>query len=81
MMTLVKMICNVSLVAAILVRVEKICAMNVLQELIRIILNHTKQNSQEIVIKKNTKNLKIAHPIDYNYFKILNKKLKWGGRS
>ena len=36
---------------------------------------------REIVIKKNTKNLKIAHPIDYNYFKILNKKLKWGGRS
>jgi len=34
-----------------------------------------------IEIKKNRKNLMIAHPIDYNYFKILNKKLKWGGRS
>jgi NAD+ kinase len=36
---------------------------------------------KKIVIKKNKKNLKIAHPVDYNYFKILNKKLKWGGRS
>ena len=36
---------------------------------------------KKIVIKKNTKSLKIAHPVDYNYFKILNKKLKWGGRS
>ncbi len=34
-----------------------------------------------IEIKKSRKNLMIAHPIDYNYFKILNKKLKWGGRS
>jgi len=23
----------------------------------------------------------IAHPLEYNYFKILNQKLKWGGRS
>ena len=36
---------------------------------------------KKIEIKKNSKNIKIAHPIDYNYFKILNKKLKWGGRS
>ena len=34
-----------------------------------------------IEIKKSRKNLVIAHPEDYNYFKILNKKLKWGGRS
>jgi len=34
-----------------------------------------------IEIKKSRKNLMIAHPVDYNYFKILNKKLKWGGRS
>ena len=34
-----------------------------------------------IEIKKSKKNLIIAHPIDYNYFKILNKKLKWGGRA
>ena len=34
-----------------------------------------------IEIKKSRKNLVIAHPSDYNYFKILNKKLKWGGRS
>ena len=34
-----------------------------------------------VEIKKSRKNLVIAHPKDYNYFKILNKKLKWGGRS
>ncbi len=32
-------------------------------------------------IKKSSKQLSILHPSDYNYFKILNKKLKWGGRS
>ena len=34
-----------------------------------------------VEIKRSKKNLMIAHPIDYNYFKILNKKLKWGGRA
>ncbi len=34
-----------------------------------------------INIKKSSKTLMIAHPSDYNYFKILNQKLKWGGRS
>ena len=34
-----------------------------------------------IEIKKSRKNLKIIHPNNYNYFQILNKKLKWGGRS
>ena len=34
-----------------------------------------------IDIKKSNKTLMIAHPLDYNYFKILNQKLKWGGRS
>jgi len=34
-----------------------------------------------IEIKKSRKSLLIAHPKDYNYFKILNQKLKWGGRS
>ncbi len=34
-----------------------------------------------IEIKKSKKSLIIAHPKDYNYFKILNKKLKWGGRA
>jgi NAD+ kinase len=34
-----------------------------------------------IEIKKSKKYLMIAHPLEYNYFKILNQKLKWGGRS
>ena len=34
-----------------------------------------------IEIKKSKKNLKIIHPNNYNYFQILHKKLKWGGRS
>jgi len=32
----------------------------------------------EIEIKKSKKYLEIVHPKDYNYFKNLNKKLKWG---
>jgi len=34
-----------------------------------------------VEIKKSSKQLMIAHPLEYNYFKILNQKLKWGGRS
>ena len=34
-----------------------------------------------VEIKKSKKYLMIAHPLEYNYFKILNQKLKWGGRS
>ena len=34
-----------------------------------------------IEIKKSKKYLMIAHPLEYNYFEILNQKLKWGGRS
>jgi len=40
-------------------------------------VNHPKT----IEIKKSKKILKIIHPNNYNYFQILNKKLKWGGRS
>jgi len=36
---------------------------------------------KRIDIKKSNKTLMIMHPSDYNYFKILNKKLKWGGRA
>ena len=36
---------------------------------------------KNIEIKKSKKFLRIAHPLEYNYFKILNQKLKWGGRS
>lgn len=32
----------------------------------------------KIKIKKSNKYLEIVHPKDYNYFEILNKKLKWG---
>ena len=34
-----------------------------------------------VEIKKSKKYLMIAHPLEYNYFEILNQKLKWGGRS
>lgn len=36
------------------------------------------KNPCAVEIKKSNKYLEIVHPIDYNYFKILNKKLKWG---
>tara|TARA_Y100000992_G_scaffold108166_1_gene70453 strand:- start:1096 stop:1983 length:888 start_codon:yes stop_codon:yes gene_type:complete len=36
---------------------------------------------QNLEIKKSSKTLSIAHPSDYNYFKILNRKLKWGSKS
>tara|TARA_B100001113_G_C20606793_1_gene404291 strand:- start:135 stop:539 length:405 start_codon:yes stop_codon:yes gene_type:complete len=39
------------------------------------------ENPKIITIKKSKKLLKIIHPKQYNYFEILNKKLKWGGRS
>ena len=35
-------------------------------------------NPCEIEIKKSSKYLEIIHPKNYNYFEILNKKLKWG---
>ncbi len=34
-----------------------------------------------VEIKRSSKYLMIAHPLEYDYFKILNQKLKWGGRS
>ena len=34
-----------------------------------------------IEVRKSGKTLMIAHPLDYDYFKILNQKLKWGGRA
>ena len=39
------------------------------------------KNPTEITIKKSNKTLNLIHPEDYNYFKILNDKLKWGSRS
>jgi len=36
------------------------------------------KNPCAVEVKKSNKYLEIVHPIDYNYFKILNKKLKWG---
>ena len=36
---------------------------------------------KEIVIKKSSKKLELIHPEDYNYFQMLNAKLKWGSRS
>ena len=39
------------------------------------------ENPKIVTIKKSKKLLKIIHPKQYNYFEILNKKLKWGGRS
>ena len=39
------------------------------------------ENPKIITIKKSKKLLKIIHPKQYNYFEILNQKLKWGGRS
>ena len=44
--------------------------------------NNLNVKKKKIVeIKKSKKYLMIAHPLEYNYFKILNQKLKWGGRS
>tara|TARA_B100000945_G_scaffold183381_1_gene147079 strand:- start:444 stop:1289 length:846 start_codon:yes stop_codon:yes gene_type:complete len=43
--------------------------------------NLTIPNPTSVEISKSNKFLKILHPEDYNYFKILSKKLKWGGRS
>ena len=40
--------------------------------------NLSVKNPYAVEIKKSNKYLEIVHPIDYNYFKILNKKLKWG---
>ena len=39
------------------------------------------QHPKIVEIQKSKKYLMIAHPLEYNYFKILNQKLKWGGRS
>ena len=38
-------------------------------------------NPEIVNIKKSKKTLKILHPKEYNYFQILNEKLKWGGRA
>ena len=43
--------------------------------------NNNFEKSKIIEIKKSKNKLRILHPIEYNYFQILNKKLKWGGRS
>ena len=40
--------------------------------------NLSVHNPREIEIKKSAKYLEIVHPANYNYFDILNKKLKWG---
>ena len=38
-------------------------------------------NPEIVNIRKSKKTLKILHPKEYNYFQILNEKLKWGGRA
>tara|TARA_B100000214_G_scaffold55600_1_gene35550 strand:+ start:194 stop:1081 length:888 start_codon:yes stop_codon:yes gene_type:complete len=43
--------------------------------------NNNFEKSKVIEIMKSRSKLKILHPVEYNYFQILNKKLKWGGRS
>lgn len=43
--------------------------------------NDNFEKSKVIEIMKSRSKLKILHPVEYNYFQILNKKLKWGGRS
>ena len=43
--------------------------------------NNNFEKSKIIEIMKSKSKLKILHPVEYNYFQILNKKLKWGGRS
>tara|TARA_B100000029_G_C17583262_1_gene960345 strand:+ start:231 stop:1076 length:846 start_codon:yes stop_codon:yes gene_type:complete len=43
--------------------------------------NLTIPNPKYIEISKSNKYIKILHPENYNYFKILSKKLKWGNRS
>ena len=39
------------------------------------------KNPSEVIVKKSTKKLNLIHPVDYNYFQMLNAKLKWGSRS
>ena len=39
------------------------------------------KNPSEVIIRKSTKKLNLIHPVDYNYFQMLNAKLKWGSRS
>lgn len=43
--------------------------------------NLTIENPNEIVIKKSTRQLKIIHPCDYDYFKVLSKKLRYDIKS
>ena len=39
------------------------------------------KNPSEVIVRKSTKKLNLIHPVDYNYFQMLNAKLKWGSRS
>lgn len=39
------------------------------------------KNPSEVIVRKSTKKLILIHPVDYNYFQMLNAKLKWGSRS
>ena len=43
--------------------------------------NNNFEYSKLVEIRKSKSKLKILHPLEYNYFQILNNKLKWGGRS